>query len=86
MPDPLASEFCSLGDSDMQLHKLKEAEALQDFEFVARLFPEADAKAYPSLALLYRAECQLRQANVILEKGRSIFPEDTMLQALDVKK
>jgi tetratricopeptide (TPR) repeat protein len=64
----------------------RNAEAQKDLEFVVRFFPEADPKTYASLALLYRAEGKLRNADDVLGKGRRIFPEDTLLHSLELKR
>jgi hypothetical protein len=61
-------------------------EAEQDLDFVVRCFPEADAKSYASLAPLHRAKGKVGKANQVLAKCRSIFPEDSPLRSLELKK
>ncbi len=57
--------------------RLREAEA--ELQFVVKHFPEADPKAYASLALLYKAQGKADAARETLAKGRRIFPDDSLL-------
>jgi hypothetical protein len=41
---------------------------------------------YASLALAYRAEDKLGRANEILSKGQRIFPNESLLRELSLKK
>jgi len=56
-----------------------------NLEFAVRYFPDADPKAYISLALVYKARGELRKAQGTLEKGRRIFPQDPALQQLRLR-
>jgi hypothetical protein len=49
-------------------------------------FSEADTKTHPSLALAYRAEGKPGKANEILSKGQRIFPGESLLRELSLKK
>jgi spermidine synthase len=54
--------------------------AAANLEFAIRFFPEADPKAYISLALVYKSQGRKEAAAEILSKGRRIFPEDALLK------
>ncbi|MFI5056729.1 MAG: fused MFS/spermidine synthase [Candidatus Acidiferrales bacterium] len=64
----------------------RNTEAQRELELVVRLFPEADPKTYASLALVYRAEGKPGRADEILSKGQRIFPNDSLLRELSLKK
>ena len=53
--------------------------AREHLEFVVRFYPEADARTYVSLALLYRAQGHPDLAREILRKGQRIFPKEPLL-------
>ncbi len=57
--------------------RLREAEL--ELRLVLTHFPEADPKAYASLALLYKSQGKADAAREALVKGRRIFPEDALL-------
>jgi hypothetical protein len=56
------------------------AGAVDNLRFVIRYFPEADPKTYISLALIYQAQGQKREAREVLVKGRRIFPDPLLMQ------
>jgi len=60
--------------------RLTEAEA--ELNFVVAHFPEAEPKAYASLALLYRAQGKRADEEKALAKGQRIFPEDALLRRM----
>lgn len=53
--------------------------AREHLEFVVHFYPEADARTYLSLALVYRAQGHPDQAREILRKGQRIFPNEPLL-------
>jgi len=64
----------------------RNTQAQQELELVVRLFPEDDPKTYASLALVYRAEGKPGLADEILSKGQRIFPNESLLRELILKK
>jgi len=61
------------------------AEAIRELEWVARYFPEADARTYASLALAHQAAGSKTKAAAALEKGRRLFPADSLLRDFNLK-
>jgi tetratricopeptide (TPR) repeat protein len=56
------------------------AQARQNFEWVVRFFPVADATTYRSLAGICKALGDSKSALAALHKGRHLFPDDMELQ------
>jgi len=61
------------------------AEAIRELEWVARYFPEADARTYASLALAHQAAGSKTKAAAALAKGRRLFPGDSLLRDFKLK-
>jgi len=58
------------------------AAAREHLEFVVRMYPEIDPGTYASLALVYRAQEQPKEARDILAKGLRIFPREPLISRM----
>jgi spermidine synthase len=74
------SYLCHRDLGELQRASGRNQDARLNLEFVIRYFPEADAKSYASLALVYRMEKASAKMREILRKGLRIFPGDDLLQ------
>src|SRR5205814_1606958 len=72
-----------LGELDRANGKM--SDAIRELNWVVRYFPEADSKAYVSLALAYQSVGKRGDAESTLAKGKRLFPADPLLQKFSLK-
>ena len=76
------SYACHLALSQLYLETAQLALARQNFEWLARFFPDSDASTFRSLAGVELMIGDVKSARAALRKGHRIFPDDTSLQKI----
>lgn len=78
--------FCHRDLGELHRATGRISEAISELEWVVRYFPEADPLTYASLALAYGSRNEGAKASEVLKKGLRIFPQDSMLRGMRLKR